>query len=157
MLRAIGEVAPGWVVAENVYGLLNIDRGHTVEVVCSDLENIGYEKPIVFDCQSDTLGLSTMERHIWIITQAIDKRCQRSLQKQDQDQYHPEREFQGSDTGTGKRWDISQSEFWRVDKRVSQRLDKEDKARLIQLGNAIPPQVAYQIFKTIEKCRNQKQ
>ncbi|WP_424493923.1 DNA cytosine methyltransferase [Salinimicrobium sp. GXAS 041] len=154
MLRAITEIAPGWVVAENVYGLLNIDSGYTVEMVCTDLENIGYEKPIIFDCKSDSFGLSTMERHIWIITQAIDKRCERSLQKQDQNQQDSKRKFQGSYPREGERWDISQSEFQRVDKRVSQRLDKTDKSRLIQMGNAIPPQVAYQIFKAIEQYQN---
>ena len=151
MLRAIKEIAPSWVVAENVYGILNIDRGHTVEVVCSDLENLGYEKPIIFDCQSDTLGLSTMERHIWIITKAIDKRCKRSLSSENKNIRNTEREFQGSDKGEGKRWDISESEFQRVDQRVSQRLDKDQKQRLIQMGNAIPPQVALQIFKAIEQ------
>jgi site-specific DNA-cytosine methylase len=33
-------------------------------------------------------------------------------------------------------------------------LDKADKQRLIQMGNAIPPQVAYQIFKSIQQYIN---
>jgi len=149
MLRSIKEIAPRWVVAENVYGLLNIDRGYTVDLVCSDLEAIGYEKPIVFDCTSDSFGLSTMERHIWIITQAIDQRCKRSSPCNNQDERNTKGQFSGSDKRTGKRWDISQSEFQRVDQRVSQRLDKADKKRLVQMGNAIPPQVAYEIFKAL--------
>ena len=149
MLRAITEIKPRWVVAENVYGLLNIDSGYTVEMVCADLENIGYEKPVVFDTTSDSFGLSTLERHIWIITQTIDKRCERSLQSEDQDKQNSKRKFQGSDTRTGNRWDISESEFCRVDKRVSNRLDKSHKQRLIQMGNAVPPVVAYEILKTI--------
>jgi DNA-cytosine methyltransferase len=150
MLRAIKEVAPAWVVAENVFGLLNIDRGYTVEMVCSDLEAIGYEKPLVFDCTSDSFGLSTLERHIWIITKAIDFRCERSMQGKNEDKRNSEGQFQGSYSGIGKRWDISESEFQRVDKRVSNKLDKANKQRLIQMGNAIPPQAAYQIFKSIE-------
>jgi DNA-cytosine methyltransferase len=151
MLRAITEIAPRYVVAENVYGLLNIDRGHTVEVVCSDLESIGYEKPLIFDCTSDSFGLSTMERHIWIITTATDKRCERSLQGANQNQRDTERQFQRSHSGADKRWDISETEFQRVGERVSDKLDKADKQRLIQMGNAIPPQVAYQIFKAINE------
>jgi DNA (cytosine-5)-methyltransferase 1 len=149
MLRAIKEIAPNWVVAENVYGILNIDNGYTVDVVCTDLENIGYEKPIVFDCTSDAFGLSTMERHIWIITQATNKRCKRSLQGPNKNERNTKGEFQRSNKRVGNRWDISKSEFQRVDKRVSNKLDKADKQRLIQMGNAIPPEVAYQIFKAI--------
>lgn len=149
MLRAIKEIAPSWVVAENVYGLLNIDNGYTVEMVCSDLETIGYEKPIIFDCTADSVGLPTMERHIWIITKTINERCKRSLPKQNENKQDTEGKFQRNDKGDGNGRDISESEFLRVDKRVSNRLDKADKQRLIQMGNAIPPQVAYQIFKAI--------
>jgi len=154
MLRAIKEIAPDWVVAENVYGLLNIDRGYTVEMVCADMENSGYEKPVIFDCSADSFGLSTMERHIWIITKAINLGRERSLQSKDEDKRNSERKFQRNDKRAGNRWDISTSEFQRVDKRVSNRLDKADKQRLIQMGNAIPPQVAYQIFKSIQQYIN---
>ena len=157
MLRAIKEIAPRWVVAENVYGLLNIDSGYTVEMVCSDLEAVGYEKPIVFDCTSDAFGLSTLERHIWIIAKAINKRCKGGMQDKDKNQSDTKREFQRSNKGIGKRWDISESEFQRVDKRVSNKLDKTDKQRLIQMGNAIPPQVALQIFKAIQLYENQQE
>lgn len=43
MLRVIREVKPGWVVAENVSGLLSIEGGLVFEQVCLDLENQGYE------------------------------------------------------------------------------------------------------------------
>jgi len=151
MLRAITEIAPRYVVAENVYGLLNIDRGYTVEVVCSDLESIGYEKPLIFDCTADSFGLSTMERHIWIVTASVDQRCQRSLQGADQDKRDSERLLQRGYQGACNRWDISETEFQRVGERVSGRLDKAEKQRLIQMGNAIPPNVAYEIFKAINQ------
>ena len=149
MLRAITEIRPRFVVAENVYGLLNIDRGRTVETICTDLEGIGYEKPVVFDTTSDCFGLSTMERHIWIIAKTIDQRQQRSLSNKNQNLQDPKGQFQGGDTGTGDRRDISKTRFCGVGERVSRKLDKSDKQRLIQIGNAIPPQVALQIFKAI--------
>jgi DNA (cytosine-5)-methyltransferase 1 len=43
MLRAIQEIKPTWVIAENVFGITNIDGGLVFEQVCLDLENEGYE------------------------------------------------------------------------------------------------------------------
>lgn len=60
MLRVVNEIKPRWVVAENVYGLLTIDNGFTVESICSDLESAGYERPIILDTASDAFGLSTL-------------------------------------------------------------------------------------------------
>ena len=43
MLRAIQEIKPKWIIAENVFGIVNIDGGLVFEQVCLDLENEGYE------------------------------------------------------------------------------------------------------------------
>ena len=43
MLRAIQEIKPAYVIAENVFGITNIDGGLVFEQVCLDLENEGYE------------------------------------------------------------------------------------------------------------------
>jgi DNA (cytosine-5)-methyltransferase 1 len=43
MLRAIQEIKPKFVIAENVYGIVNIDGGLVFEQVCADLEDEGYE------------------------------------------------------------------------------------------------------------------
>jgi DNA (cytosine-5)-methyltransferase 1 len=43
MLRAIQEIKPKFVVAENVLGITNIDGGLVFEQVCLDLETEGYE------------------------------------------------------------------------------------------------------------------
>ncbi len=48
MLRAIQQIQPTYVVAENVRGLLTIDAGMVFEQVCADLEAEGYEvQPIL--------------------------------------------------------------------------------------------------------------
>jgi DNA (cytosine-5)-methyltransferase 1 len=48
MLRAIQQIQPTYVVAENVRGLLTIDGGLVFEQVCADLESEGYEvQPIL--------------------------------------------------------------------------------------------------------------
>ena len=43
MLRAIQEIEPTFVIAENVFGITNIDDGLVFEQVCLDLEAQGYE------------------------------------------------------------------------------------------------------------------
>lgn len=43
MFRAICELAPRWVVGENVFGIVNWSDGLVFEQVCADLENEGYE------------------------------------------------------------------------------------------------------------------
>jgi len=43
MLRAIQEIKPAFVIAENVFGITNIDDGLVFEQVCIDLEAEGYE------------------------------------------------------------------------------------------------------------------
>jgi DNA (cytosine-5)-methyltransferase 1 len=43
MLRAVQEIKPKFVIAENVFGITNIDGGMVFEQVCLDLETQGYE------------------------------------------------------------------------------------------------------------------
>ena len=43
MLRAVQEIKPKYVIAENVFGITNIDGGLVFEQVCLDLEAEGYE------------------------------------------------------------------------------------------------------------------
>ena len=43
MLRIIGEVKPTFVVGENVAGLLSMENGKTLDKICLDLENEGYQ------------------------------------------------------------------------------------------------------------------
>lgn len=43
MYRAVQEIAPNWVICENVRGILNWDGGLVFDQINTDLENIGYE------------------------------------------------------------------------------------------------------------------
>jgi DNA (cytosine-5)-methyltransferase 1 len=48
MLRIIREIAPDYIVGENVFGLLSWDKGLVFEQVCFDLEREGYQvAPVV--------------------------------------------------------------------------------------------------------------
>ena len=53
MLRAIQEIKPRFVIAENVFGITNIDGGLVFQQVCLDLENEGYEvQPFIIPAAS---------------------------------------------------------------------------------------------------------
>ncbi len=66
MLRAIHEVKPCWIVAENVSGLLSLQDGMVFEGVCTDLETEGYEvQPIIIPaCAVDA---PHRRDRVWII------------------------------------------------------------------------------------------
>src|SRR5574343_755506 len=46
MLRAIKEIKPRWVVAENVTGIITMDNGKTLERILDEMENEGYKTEI---------------------------------------------------------------------------------------------------------------
>jgi len=74
MLRAIHEVKPRWVVAENVPGILSLDEGMVFEGVCTDLEAEGYEViPLVIPA----CAVSAPHRRdrIWIVGYTTEFRC----------------------------------------------------------------------------------
>jgi DNA (cytosine-5)-methyltransferase 1 len=66
MLRAIREVQPRWIVAENVCGLLTMQSGMVFERVCADLENAGYEvQPFVVPACA--VGAPHRRDRVWIV------------------------------------------------------------------------------------------
>lgn len=148
MLRVIKEVSPRWVVGENVAGIINLDRGRPFRRIVDSLENEGYTVEC-FDIPAYSVGLQTLERHIWIVAEANSKRLQRGIKSKDKNERSIAWELQGGNTGGLQRWDVSKSEFHGVHKRVSARLDGCMRSRVKAIGNAIIPQVAYQIFKAI--------
>lgn len=73
MLRAIREVRPGWVVAENVRGLISWSEGLVFEAVCADLEAEGY-KVLPFLIPAAGAGAPHRRERVWIVayTQCYD-------------------------------------------------------------------------------------
>ena len=157
MLRAIKEIKPRWVIGENVRGLVSWGGGLVFHEVCSDLEREGYEvqpflipaaskdaphrrERIWFIAYSDGIGSS------WGNSEAIGEVRQK---KQFEAQYSS-KGWQGFPTTPCIRGG---------DDGLSHELDsisvsKWCKESIKGYGNAIVPQVAHEIFKTIEKFEN---
>jgi DNA (cytosine-5)-methyltransferase 1 len=94
MLRAIQEIKPKFVIAENVYGIVNIDGGLVFEQVCLDLEAEGYEvQPfIVPACARDA---PHRRDRVWIVAYSSSyggqKNTQRQQSKNEEDKKQPKR------------------------------------------------------------------
>lgn len=163
MLRAIGEIESDWVVAENVGNILNKKFKDYLDLFVTGLEDKGYQIPLVFDCTADAVGLPTLERHIWFITQANGKRQKGSIQKEIQNKPTLQRKLSGSYQGEYHRWKLPESRVCELGEGVPTGLDASTISKtkwhgesIQALGNAINPQVAYEIFKAIESTRLQQ-
>jgi len=66
MLRAVREIRPTWVVAENVLGIVNWSGGVVFEEVCADLEAEGYSvQPYVLPAAG--VGAPHRRERVWFI------------------------------------------------------------------------------------------
>lgn len=201
MLRVISEVAPTYIVGENVYGLTNWNGGVVFEEVCADLENLGYEvQPVLLPASG--IGAPHHRMRVWFVANAADTTGQRRKEwEQDNGQPDSEKSRKGmdnrferfsnngyatntSDTGLerskvggstgGSRseshqltsrficstWEKfpTQSPICSGDDGISRKLDgitfsKWRNESIKAYGNAVVPQLVYQIFKSIEQCR----
>ena len=94
MLRAIQEIKPKFVIAENVYGIVNIDGGMVFEQVCLDLENEGYEvQPFVIPaCAKDA---PHRRDRVWFVAYSSSYGGQKNTKRQqstnEEDKKQPKR------------------------------------------------------------------
>jgi len=83
MLRAIQEIKPKYVIAENVFGITNIDGGMVFEQVCLDLEAEGYEvQPFILPAAAKN---SPHRRdRVWFIAQntLLSRRLHREFEQE---------------------------------------------------------------------------
>ena len=91
MLRAIQEIKPKFVIAENVYGIVNIDGGMVFEQVCIDLEAEGYEvQPFVIPaCAKDA---PHRRDRCWFVAYRQNVRCDRTEETGRERQEHKQDE-----------------------------------------------------------------
>jgi DNA (cytosine-5)-methyltransferase 1 len=138
MLRVIQDVSPRWVIAENVFGIVSRKQGMALESVCVDLENEGFTvfPPLILPACS--VGAPHKRDRVWIVANSTGSMSQGCNIRPGQ--------IQPWGSSWGKDWQEVASEFYRVDDGLSHRVD-----RITALGNAIVPQVAYEIFKAIKE------
>jgi DNA (cytosine-5)-methyltransferase 1 len=180
MLRAIREIQPGWVVGENVFGLINWSGGLVFNEVQADLEAEGYKvQPYVLPACS--VNAPHRRDRVWFIAYndsfrqngcfseyEINANERREyalndiepivLHSNDTEQSGKcvstkrERKSNGSDSRDYGRtvWRSGISES-PICRKDDGVSRKLDEARLFALGNAIVPQVVLQIFKAIEQ------
>jgi len=193
MHRAIQEIKPKYIIAENVYGITNINGGLVFEQVCIDLENEGYEvSPFIipaaavnaphrrdriwFVAHSNDKGRSDEYREVqkengkiskWNndaelgntnisnVTNTICKRRQLQATRK----YTSEQMFGGNGENRSiNKWEIfpTVSPICGGDDGLPKELDnitfsKWRQESIKAYGNAIVPQVAFQIFKAINQ------
>ncbi|MBN9299839.1 MAG: DNA (cytosine-5-)-methyltransferase [Filimonas sp.] len=155
MLRIIREVCPRWVVAENVFGLTNWNRGMVFDQIYTDLESAGYQVQS-FVLPAAAVGANHIRKRIWFVAHAdgFGPRGRR---------YEPLKETHQENTNIPGR--LFQPEIWTQGTNESPVCSRHDgfsfgldsktfprwrSESLKAFGNAIVPQVAYQIFRTIQ-------
>ena len=197
MLRVIREVAPKYVVGENVRGLINWSGGLVFEQVCADLEAEGYEvQPYLLPA----CGKNAPHRRdrIWFIAYASDSKQRQNGRtseektrkiRRDDERIVPDGSVSNGNAtdSNSERRKRSETRQRSEDKKPSERLEKlhilskkrwhkfptkppicggDDgiprkldgitfpgwrRKSIAAYGNAIVPQVAYEIFKAINK------
>jgi len=180
MLRAIREISPRWVVAENVSGLLTQQSGLVFERVCADLETAGYKvQPIIISACA--VNAPHRRDRVWIIAHCTDARI-KSMQRERKDGIYKSKATPDSNSiglqgweQTGKKRKMEILQFGRFhnshnqfnefptkspicsrDDGLSMRLDgitfsKWRNESIKAYGNAVVPQIVFKIFKAIEK------
>ena len=156
MLRAIKEIKPRWIVGENVYGIVNWNGGMVFEEVQAELENEGYTvQPYVLPACAT--GAPHRRDRVWFVAHSSSGGLEKTS-KRPQKKYKVFRKASIKfNSCVGSQWDTSK----RSDKKlfgsygVSSELDgitisEHTRESIKGYGNAIVPQVALQIFKSIE-------
>ena len=139
MLRVIGEVRPRFVIGENVTGIIDL----ALDEILTSLENIGY-KTETFIIPACALNAWHRRDRVWIFSYTSCSRLKAGPELQIRKE---EFELVRSSSITNDYWSI-EPELGRVANGIPNRVD-----RLKALGNAIVPQVAYEIFKAIQQIR----
>lgn len=161
MLRAIREISPTWIVGENVRGIINWSSGLVFDEVQADLEAEGYEVT-PFLLPSAGINAQHQRYRTWFIgclsnagsirlsridSSKVEYKCSfwRKAQCITQSLYRNNNKFRRNDaSGNTRDIDGLPSE---LDGITIQDWQRES---IKGYGNAIMPQMAFQIFKAIE-------
>ena len=157
MFRIIREARPTYVVAENVRGLLSWNDGLVLDTVCSDLEGEGYEVlPVVLPAAS--VNAPHRRDRIWIVATNTNGKQLEPRNKQGAPAGATYAKVRAQPFDGPKGWEKfpTVAPICGGNDGLSQRLDgitfpKWRRESIKAYGNAIVPQVAYQIFKALHE------
>lgn len=146
--RAIIEIQPGWIVNENVPG--SISNGVLDEKI-SDMEALGYTWWPPFIIPASSAGANHERERIWLVAHSNKQGLQDGVQPfvgEIKEAYEPFAwgEFARIHSEDSRLQFLTKATILRGNDGIPDRMD-----RIKALGNAIVPQVALQIFKTIEQ------
>lgn len=175
MLRAIKEIQPNWIVGENVFGIVNWNDGMVFNEVQSDLETQGY-KVLPFLLPACAINAPHRRDRIWFIAYSdgsskrnntgTNNREKKEIWQREKSNVLTEsisNEFASLPRGYEGNYEDFKFERFPTKSPVCRRndglpfwMDRDAfsewrEKSLKSYGNAIVPQVAYNIFKVIEK------
>lgn len=145
-IRIIRHTRPKWFIGENVPGIISWNNGEIFSEILTDLKEEGYEVwPI--SIPATTVGAEHQRERIWFIAHDKSQRIQGVRPEGEQQPQPLDRPLLPLRNSNGE-WEV-EPDLRRANDGVPGKMD-----RLKQLGNAIVPQVAFQIFKTIHDFEN---
>lgn len=151
MLRAIDEIRPKYIIAENVANFLKDNGGSDARTILTELARLGYNAEWRI-CRASEVGAPHHRARLYIVAYSNGIRLQSG---QTFFSYVSEKTSPFSWKSSGTTIQISRGGAWKseppilcVDDGVSGKLVRQ---QLHGFGNAIVPQVAYQIFKAIQE------
>jgi DNA (cytosine-5)-methyltransferase 1 len=157
MVRAIEEIRPKYVVAENVSNLLKVNHGRDFRTILSEFSRMGYNAEWRV-CRASEVGATHHRARLYLVAYPSRFRISEneSFMASLVSEIPQERRWAvGASSSVGISWS-SEPEVCAMDDEFSGTLDgiTVSKWRIESIkaaGNAIVPQVAYQIFKAIEQ------
>jgi DNA (cytosine-5)-methyltransferase 1 len=155
-IRAIGEIKPKYIIAENVSNILKTNRGTDFRTILSELSRLGYNAEWRI-CRASEVGAPHQRARLYLVAYSSSIRLQQS---ESFFSYVAEEINTFSWLSYGTTIQISRGATWEneppilcVDDGLSFKLVGQ---QLHGYGNAIVPQIAFKIFKGIEKINNIK-
>lgn len=125
----VSDIKPTVFIGENTEGFIDIGLAPFID----DLEEIGYYAETL-SIPACSVGLPTLERHVWIIATTSRERSQRIIEKTIQNIEALQGEFQRGNKGIRGRWLLPESRVCRAGQGVPNWMD-----RVKALGNAVDP------------------
>jgi DNA (cytosine-5)-methyltransferase 1 len=146
VVRLVSDIKPAVFVGENTQGFIDIG----LESFADDLEEVGYFSECL-SVPACSVGLPTLERHVWIVAATNRERSQGYIEKTIQNIEALQGQLPRSYQGTRDRWDASKPRVLRVGKGVSRSMDRD---RVKALGNAVDPVIPELIGRAIMEHEN---